>query len=278
MFSKMHNYQGYKYRVSNGYAPTTTSGTAVTSSSTANQYGSWTEVLDTLDASSLWVHLNIHNTFASGTARNSYFDIGYGQSSSSVVAVAEKLAVCNTAPIVGSTWMFPLYIPAGEKVFVKHQCSVSSITGYVQIGLIGGGMQGYDSIKVQRIEPIGYTSGSTTGTSITIATGAQGSWTQLSSSTPRRYIGLMSSQLLTTSTSRSQYSVNTIHIGVGNGSSTQCVGYSAMREYVVEVDERLCSMHIPVFTIVPVSSYLYAAAQGISADSNMSVILYGMRG
>jgi hypothetical protein len=268
----------YTYHTSNSYDITATSGTAVQSSSSANTYGSWTEIHSGLLSQGKWVTLNIHSTFTSNSARNSYFDFGVGPDSSNVTTLIEKLAVNGTNSIVGATFMFPLYIPKNQKIWAKHQCSVASITGYVMFGVTGGGLIGLDTFKCVSIEALGSGS-STLGTTITPGNAAQGSWTEIVSSTSKKYVGFMISPLLSNDASRTQYLTTYLDIGYGSNGSEICIGFGNTRQYVIETDERISSMSVPSFCTLPAGTRLVARANGSGApDTYCSVILYGMVG
>ena len=264
------------YFDTNDSSPTGSAGTAVTSSGSANAYGSWTQIHAGLTYPSEWVVLNFNNNYSNNSNRNSYVDIGIGPDSSNVTVVAEKLCGGFATLIIGRMYTFPLRIPPDTIIWARHQCASASTSGYVQFTAFGGNANPATIPAVGRVVCLGATTASTVGTSISVgASGAEGSWTQIVSSTTDDYGGLMIGGIFTTDTSVTSLGCYTFDASIGASGQELTVGENLTQNFVVDGNEKIWSFSNATFAGIPVGSRLCVRGScSGTADSGLSVVLY----
>lgn len=156
------------------------SNTTTTPNATAHAKGAWAQANAALEEDVSLLVVRGNGAATSGVARTATIDIGVGAASSEqVVLEGFDIGQSSSNPF----WMIPLSIDAGQRVAVRVQSSVTttcllSIDFYGSNGLVGGGQ------TVSKWTTYGFTSGSSTGTSVTPGdSNAWGSWVQIGSST-----------------------------------------------------------------------------------------------
>jgi hypothetical protein len=112
------------------YGPeTTTNGlVAVDCGATANTRSGWVEIAAATDRPSRWAVVGLGHDFGNdGTSATYLLDIGIGAAGSEQVIIP-SLPFCTTSALDGPfplTYALPISIPAGSRLAVRAQCSVT---------------------------------------------------------------------------------------------------------------------------------------------------------
>jgi hypothetical protein len=266
----------HSYFVTNDSDPTGTAGTSLTSSGSAHTYGSWTQIHAGLTYYSEYVLVNLANTFTNLAVRNAYVDIGIGPNSSNVTVLVEKLCGTGACAVTGRVYFFPLRIPPDIAIWARVQHTVASATIGIQFTVFGGNANPATIPAVGRIVCLGATTASTVGTSITVgASGAEGNWTQIVSSTTDDYSGLMIGGIFTTDTSITSLNTYSFDASIGASGQELTVGENLTQNYIVDGNEKIWSFSNATFVGIPAGSRLCVRGScNSTADSNLSVVLY----
>ena len=177
--------------VSFGAVLTGTGGTVVAPSATAHVKGSWVQFTASspIDIS----YMYFASYFFSGTASNdSYaFDIAIGSSGNEKIICNNLIVSCqgefNQPQIY---YAFPISIPAGTRISVRCQAATASDQSvYVSLVAFDGAFN--NSEGAAGIDSLGFSTTTTSGTTVTTGTNAKGSYAQLISSTTKDYIGFI---------------------------------------------------------------------------------------
>jgi hypothetical protein len=263
------------YFETNDSSPTGGAGTAVISSGSTNTYGNWVQIHAGLTYYSEWVIINLSNNFSNNTNRNSYVDIGIGPDSSNVTVIVEKLCGGFACANVGRIYTIPLRIPPDTPIWARHQCASASINVYVQFTAFGGNANPSTIPVVSRVVCLGATTGTTTGTSITVgASGAEGSWTVITASTTEDYSGLMIG-MFTTDTGWTALPAYSLDASIGASGQELTVGENLTQWLLATSNESSVSYSVPTFVGIPVGSRLCVRGSCSStAETGLSVVLY----
>ena len=156
----------------------------------ANVKGSWAQLIASTASDVCWVAVNIVYPAAGGLSMA--VDIGIG-SAGNEVAIINNIIASNFNVPNAENFSFPLSIPAGTRVSARCQSGTGSDACYVSVTGFDGGFRQAEGAA--GVDSIGFVSASTLGTLITVAAtlGVKGSYSQLSASTPRDYIGYFGS-------------------------------------------------------------------------------------
>lgn len=175
-----------------GVVLSSTEGTGITVSATANTKGSWVQLTASCpsDICRLFVFADFFTNYA--YTETNAVDIGVGASGSEVVIASNLVFGAGTQY---QHWTFvvelPVSIPAGTRISARAQIDTASRTAdspnVILVGYDGGFTQSEGGAGV---DAIGFNAGTTAGTAVTGGTNAKGSYAQLTASTTRDYIGL----------------------------------------------------------------------------------------
>lgn len=255
----------------------------VTSSASANTYGTWTELHAGLTYPSYYMVFRMTGVRTSGdvitaTTLNAWCDIGIGPDNANVTVIAEKLA-CSNAQGLGALYWLPLYVPADTKIWARHQNTAGSAKCYVSAAFNGGQMNPGTFPFATRIVAIGATTASTTGTTITPGTSsAEGAWTQMIASSAEDYTGLMLSGLINVDTSITTAMMTCGDVGFGGSGTEDTIGQNVMYGHIFTANEQRESVSFPTYCGIAAGSRLVARASNSlgTNDSNNSIILYAL--
>ena len=171
-----------------GSVLTTSFGTVVTSSATANTKGAYTQLIAATasDAAFMEVRIYVQNS----NSPNFAIDIAVGASGSEVVLVPNLVTQTIFAGYNLVVWAFPISIPAGTRIAARMQDSSGSQTATVSLTLFDAGFTMPDGYS--GVDAIGFTATSTEGTSLTPSTtvDTMGAYSQLIAATTRDYVGI----------------------------------------------------------------------------------------
>jgi hypothetical protein len=268
------------YFITNDSDPTATAGTSVTShSTTANAYGTWTQIHAGLTYPSSWVQVNLTNNYSNNTTRNAYVDIGIGPNSGAVTTIVEKLCGTGASNSVGRVYFMPLRIPPDTPVWARHQNTAANTIIGVQISVQGGNMNPGTLPYASEVVCLGASTGTTIGTSISVgASGAEGSWTQIIASSTEEYAGLMVGGIFTTDTSLTASGTYCFDIGLGANPNEFTVGENVTTNYVTTASESISSFSYPSFIGVKTGERIVVRGScSGTADSSLSVVVYGFK-
>lgn len=146
---------------------------------TAHAKGAWAQVEASLAEDVSLIILRGNGASTSGAARTACIDIGVGAASSEQV-VLEGFDIGQSS--ANPYWLIPISIPAGSRVTVRVQSSVTTdcllFDFYGAGGLAGGGR------TAARWTTYGFDAAASTGTAVTPGnTNTWGSWVQIGSAT-----------------------------------------------------------------------------------------------
>lgn len=268
---------GFGYRVATDETPAATYGVTVTSSGSANTMGTWVSVLGTITYDLYWLWILFGDVAVSGASRQMLVNLGIGPDASNVTTVAEFLVAGSAASIAlgRRSYAGPLFVPAGTQLWAQCQSPTTSKTMSVNVLGWGGPDRPASFPVVHSWVAEGENAGTSLGTAVTPGTsGAQGSYTQIVASSAFDYVGCTMAHMTDDST------MNAMGIsgGVGIGAATeQDLGtcYYAVSTAAEEIN----SQSVPIFADIPASTRIAArlSLNGITADSNNSVIVHGFR-
>lgn len=247
-----HAHYGYFYTIDSD--PTGGAGTTLTSSGSANAYGSWVQIgpANGFDYPVEWIQVELNSGFTAATTRNHYVDIGFGTDTSNVTVMVEKLCGSGATTNTGHMYFFPMHIPLGVKLFARTQGTVASSTIKINISVLGGNQNPGTMPKVTSIKAIGATKASTTGTSITMgATGAEGAWTQIVASSAEDYAGFMVAGPYYVDTNMGTGPSYTFDVGIGASGQERSIGENLTKATIFSASEDWVGWHLPTFVGVP---------------------------
>lgn len=177
MLAVQPNRFGWMY--TNADAASGTPGTAVASNGTADVEGAWIQIATSGNiANEVWLLvIGVWAIANAVTARRAHIDVGIDPAGgSSYTPIIENL-LCGQAGTFaqgGAYFHFPIRIPSGSSVAVRHQNSSVSISARVAGWFFGKPSHPEVVWRGQVCETIG-SSGTTGGTSFTPGNGAEGS-------------------------------------------------------------------------------------------------------
>lgn len=258
-----------------GSVGTDTPGTSVTTGATAATKGTPAEIFSSTNFDSYWMTIIACNYAASTTASDGAMDILIGASTEEVLIPNLLMGQCG---VLGSTnlsgikrWDFPLYTPAGSRVAVQAAGGRTSTALNVLIYLYGG-----DGSPHFRVGSKVTTYGMGTvpnGTAITPGvSGAEGSWTEITSSTSEDHFAFVPSFQ---TTNDSVMGARTFALDLGVGAAPEEMiseGWFYQTQTLEVTHGPLASM--PCFADVPSGTRLVmrASNSGTNTDSFDAVI------
>lgn len=165
--------------------PAAAMGTAVTPGN--NTKGSWVQILSAANVSRdvFGLLINVNSNNVSAAARNTILDIGVDPAGGTAynVLVPDLLVSCAAPYNIGNggVWYyFPIWIKAGSTVAARASVNNATV-GTLRCNLtIFGSPRDRRLIKVgTRVEALGVTAASSSGTSVTNGTTSDGAWTSV---------------------------------------------------------------------------------------------------
>lgn len=180
---EISNAQEYGSQNSSGGSP----GTVVNAGASANEMGSWVQLVGETDADICCLLIQIANW---GAVACYAVDIGIGPpNSESVEDVIISNCIYNEdgGQDANTRYFFPVQIAAGSSVSARCQCAQTG--GTLSIGVIGFDGAFTMMEGAAGVDSIGFVSGSTQGTAITPGNAVKGSYATLIDSTARDYLG-----------------------------------------------------------------------------------------
>lgn len=163
-------------------APTTTWGTSV-ANSTANTYGSYTDLLGaTTTYETFYLSLFVYGIGAATSNGDAIMSIGIDYSGgTSYTDVISHLVVsgAGTSAMGAVSYRFPLYIPSGARVAAKLSAARGAVTSRVIVDLFGKPSRPELVRAGSYVLTFGAVTASSRGTTVTPGTSAEGSVTTI---------------------------------------------------------------------------------------------------
>jgi hypothetical protein len=245
-----------------GAVGTGTPGTAVTTGASASTKGAVAELIAATAFDAYWIRVVATNYAVTATASEGALDIMVGASTERVIIPDLLFGMAGGAPIGGRYWDFPLYIPAGTRLSAKAAGARVSSTLRVAVWLYGG--HGYPPFRVGTTVTT-YGMGTVpNGTAITPgATGAEGTYTQITASTSRDHFAFVPSFQTSADTTVNDrgYAVD---IGIGSATE-ETIGEWLYQINVNEIQNGPLNP-MPAFVDVPSGTRLALRASNSGAN------------
>ena len=281
--SEFHAHAGAQIEDTYGEVTSTSLGTTITASATANTKGSWTQLVAASDhdARGIGIALNTPDDSGSPGRWDALIDIGIGAAGSEQVIVPNLLLSSVFKGGNGKFYFFAIFIPKGSRIAARLQCSTGSRTCYVQVSLAAALFaSGAVGQKVAALGAATADSGGA-GVSTSASDNTKGSWSEIVASTAEQYTGLtLTVGHRAAAVSGGADSNFLIDIGIGGAGSEQVLigDVYTTCDYDTEDFEPKVQF-FPV--LVPKGTRLAARAQVSNAaaaagNRDIDVVLYGV--
>ncbi|HTJ17848.1 MAG TPA: hypothetical protein VL494_13805 [Steroidobacteraceae bacterium] len=179
-----------------GTVGATTVGTAVTTGASASTKGTPAQLIASTAFDAYWIRVCASAYASSGAASDGSLDIMVGAATEEIIIPDLLMGYCGD-PVtsiggMAKTWDFPLYIPAGTRISAQAAGVRTATAMRVAIFLYGG--DGYPPFRVGS-KVVTYGMGTVpNATAVTPgASGAEGSWTQITASTSESHFAIVPS-------------------------------------------------------------------------------------
>lgn len=240
-------------------------GTQVTTGAASGTKGSAAQLIASTSFDAYLVVVWASAYAATATTSSGCLDIMIGAATEEVIIPDLLMGGCasgsGVARIGAKYWMFPLYIPAGSRLSAKAAGARVSTAMTVAIWLYGG--DGMPPFRVgSKVTTYGVTVPN--GTSVTPgASGAEGSWTQITASTSEDHFAIVPSFQVGTDTTVTN---NRLAVDVGFGAATE--EEIIQSEWFVTSGDETCANfgpHLPSFQDIPSGTRLSMRASASGA-------------
>lgn len=257
-----------------GAVTSTSRGTAVTASGSANTKGSYAELIAATAFISSWIWVMIDDV-AAGV--DYLIDIAIGGAGSEVVICSNLYAGAGTGSINYGWYLFPIQVPAGVRLSARCQASTASSVARVSAMLFAGEFD--TGSMLQKLNTMGDATADSGGTSIdpggTVNT--KGSYTQIVSSTPRPIKSLVIAFGNQANNVRSSQSW-LVDIAIGGSGSEKVILPNIAINASTSPDIVTPQVTPPLPVNIPAGTRIAARAQSDGNDATdrlFDVILYG---
>jgi hypothetical protein len=249
-----------------------------------NAYGSWVNLLTATPEEADWIEININSIGTSATATDTLVTIGIDPAGGTTYTdfIPHLLATAASpyfgSNAVGGIWYrFPLRVPAGASLAVKaSQNNATPVTGFVLARLYRQSRRDAGGRVGTYVKTFGEVTATSKGTDITSGTTAEGSWTQLGSSTGaddnlffwQVGIGQNSGSFST--------AAQHIDLGIGDGTNFRTPILDELVSY--NGSEMMSADYEGAYAQATTGDKIYARAQGSGAATTLSAIAYAVGG
>lgn len=203
-----------------GAVGTATPGTSVTTGAASGTKGAVSQLIASTAFDAYWVTVIASDYRLAATASQGCLDILIGAATEEVLIPDLLMGYCGHAAGSGclgpKRWDFPLYIPAGSRLAAQAAGARVSTAFRVWVFLYGG--DGYPAFRVgSKVTTYGVTV--PVGTTVTPgASGAEGSWTQITASTSESHFAFVPSYQASGDTTIND---RALAVDLGVGSATE---------------------------------------------------------
>jgi hypothetical protein len=259
--------------------PAAANGTAVTPGTGSE--GSWAQLGSDLADDAFGILININSNSASSASRNTVVDIGIDEAGGTSYTERISNLLCGGAPAYsaggsGAWYYFPLFIPAGSAVAARGQGTVATA---FRVGAMFMQRPANPSMirKGSFVETLGISG--TAGTSITVGTTSDGSWTSVGTLTNRCWWWQVGYQVSSADTS---WAGNAIHLDVGVGDGSGGGTVTVIQDLVVATltSEQMSNPPLTagVEFDVPAGTGVYVRAQASGTGDACTMAVYALGG
>lgn len=246
-------------------------GATVTSHSTVNTKGSYTELLADSGPRACGITVSIHGIATSSTVTSTLVDVAIGAAASEVVILSNLNAwgAQIAEPGYNRRYFFPIEIAANSRISARSQAAISSDTQVVKIAVH---QYPIALAACGEIVTYGADTANSSGTSVPQANQPSwGAWTQITSSTSRPHnIWACAMDGLADTTLADQHAIIELGVGASPG--------AAFASFIAETDGSevmgSCYPELHGSTIVPDGSAIYARMKANSNAENRGIIIY----
>lgn len=254
--------------------PAAARGTSITPS--IGSKSAWTSLIAavSLDSWGLWVCFN--SNFTSGANRHTIVDLGIDESGGTSYRLLCYDLLCGGANTyaVGPVWyFFPIFVPAGSRIGVRAQ---SSVTTAFRVGImLDQGPERQETLWAGRFATAIGLSG-ITGTAITLGTTNKGAWVSLgTTSFPCRYWEL-GAHVAVADISWNATAVH-VDLATGDGSTKEILLQDVLFQQTTTEALSKPVLHGPSCErYLPAGVTLYARGQSSGTVDNFEVAAYGV--
>jgi hypothetical protein len=260
-----------RYEHNFGNVGATTLGTSVSTGNPASTKGTAVELIASTAFDSYMMCITAAAYGAAATTSRGCLDILVGAATEEVLIANLLMGFCGNIAVTNAgpkTWWFPLYVPSGTRIAAQVAGNRTSTAMRVGIQLYGG--SGYPPWRVgQRVDTYGIGT-VPAATSVTPgASAAEGSWTEITSSTTRDCFCIVPSAQGPTGDTTLTASGVWMDIGVGAATEEVVAGGGNEQSYVFALngDEMISGPFnpFPTFADIPSASRLTARLSRSSA-------------
>lgn len=255
--------------------PNTAQGTLVTP--TVGSKGSWAEAIAALANDTFGLLICINTNSTSGASRNSIVDIGIGASGSEVVLVPDLIGGNATGYATGGNglwYFFPVAIPAGTRVAVRAQ---STVTTAFRVFIQGFQKPANPAMMKNAafVEAIGMTAPN--GTAVTCGTSSEGAWTLLGTTSRQCWLWQVGAQVQPGDTLHNAVAIH-IDLAEGDGTNFRTLIQDAVLSTTTNEQASMPPITIGCEVPVAAGSSIYARAQTSGTADPLYITAYGAGG
>lgn len=260
----------------NGARPASPWGTSMTPA--VGSKGAWAQAIASLTDDAYGLIVCINNNAASGASRNSVVDIGIGSAGNEIVLIPDIIggnAASYITPGGGMWYFFPVRIPAGTRVAVRAQGTVTTAFAVAMQTL----QEPRDPSVVKAasyVEALGVGT-LPQGTSVVAGTTAEGAWTLLGTTAKPCWHWQVGAQITSADLS---HNTGAIHIDLAEGDGTNFNRILADAVLHTSTAELHTLINPPAGNgyEVPAGRNIYARAQSSTTAETMFITAYGAGG
>jgi hypothetical protein len=259
-----------------GNVGTLTPGTSVTTGGTSPVKGTAVQLIASTNFDAYWVKVTASDYGLGATNASGCLDILIGAATEEVLIPNLLMGDCGGASAAAGgpkIWEFPLYIPAGSRIAAQVAGLRVSTAMRVQIYLYGG--HGYPPWRVgSKVTTYGIGT-VPQGTSVTPgASGAEGSWTQISASSSADHFCFVPSMQRTPSdTTFTPIELFFMDMGIGSATEETLIGTEQSYIFRTDTNEFTDGPYnsFPCFQDVPSGTRLVARLSSSGAAQTTGV-------
>lgn len=256
--------------------PAAAQGTSITPA--IGSKGAWAQVFASSGTNETYgVLINFNSNSGSNASRNTMADLGIGTAGNEIVLIPDLICAGASTYAVGQTqwYYFPIFIPAGRRIAVRAQSTVTTaLRCFVQ--LLQAPINPSQIRKGSFVEAIGVGT-VPTGTSVTAGTTAEGAWTLLGTTTQKLWWWQIGIQVSTADTA---WAAQVSHVDVAYGDATDKVIIIQDLNFVTTTAEVLGNppLSAGVEFPIPAGSSIYVRVQTSGTADPYLMTVYGMGG
>lgn len=233
-----------------------TPGTSVTTGGSSNTKGTPAELISSTSFDSYWMKVIALNYGSDTATSEGSMDILIGAATEEVLIPDLLMGFCGYYGSASSKgpkiWDFPLYTPAGSRLAVQAAGARTATAFQVLIYLYGG--NGYPPFRIgSKVTTYGIGT-VPNGTTVTPgASGAEGTWTQITASTSADHFAFVPSYQVTNDTTTNNRTLQ-VDIGIGSATEEQIGSWTYATASTESMEGPMNTM--PAFQDVPASTRL----------------------